>query len=275
MSRIKFGPKIGEGGMGKVFLATYVVDPATNKTMSAAVKKITPSKMNLDEIVLQAQLSRLPHCNRHIACFYDIFTDPVTHDYQIVMEYIKGEEMWDHVRQHVGRFTDRELRNIMRQTLEGMVFIHDHNIAHGDIKMENFMMDGSGKIKFIDFGFGCNEQSCANIRVWHGTRFLAPPEASVRLRPKDLAAMKKADLWALGAMFVELAAYDGSLRRVDDLGLDGPKLHANPKLRPSDRFAWRDKTIRKVIDGLMNANPRKRISAKNALKMLQRGEKKK
>ncbi len=276
MSRIKIGKKIGEGGMGKVFLSTYVIDPKTNKKISAAVKQVVPSKMNMDEIVLQAQLSRLPNCESHIACFYDIFTDPRTNDYQIVMEYIKGKELWDYAHEHKGQFTQVELVDIFKQALQGLSFIHSHGIAHADIKLENFMMDNKRKLKFIDFGFGCNEKSCPSSPAWHGTTFLTPPEGLKLQNKKNLKSMQAADIWALASMFVELIVYAGSLRRTDDFGMDSASL-----LRVS-KTNWRaskhlqslrlkrplNNKIYKVIDGMMRIDPNNRLKASQALKLL-------
>lgn len=282
MDRLKLGKKLGEGAMGKVFLSTYIIDKDTKKTISAAVKQIPANLMNMDEIILQAQLSRLPNCEEHIACFYDIMRNPKNNTYQIVMEYIEGKEMWDYVSEHKGPFTDKELLDIMEQALAGLNFIHDHEIAHGDIKLENFMMDKHHKLKFIDFGYGCNNKTCPTSPRWHGTTYLSPPEAFKRQKEKNLIAMQRADLWALGSMFAELTianVNDNSLMRTDEVGMSGSKVHrkSDKKWRASAQLSAvnqkRDDLtpkIYKVIDGLMRINPDNRLSASDALALLQK-----
>lgn len=45
-------------------------------------------------------------------------------------------------------------RKLMKQILEAINFLHKHNIAHRDIKPDNFMFEhpDSDNLKLIDFG---------------------------------------------------------------------------------------------------------------------------
>lgn len=275
-SRITLGKKLGEGAMGKVFLATYIVDPKTKKTMSSAVKQVPASKMDMEEVQLQAQLSKLPQCNEHIACYYDLFQDSRTRDYLIVMEFVNGQELWDYIKDHPV-IDNRKLFDLFKQALEGLKFIHSKKIAHGDIKLENFMITHDGKLKYIDLGFGCSENTCNTSHVWHGTSFLAPPEAYGAKQVKNLETIQKVDSWALGSVFAELivSSKKGRLTRVDDLDMDGESVAAEPSdWKASDQLPETSNkpTLRlyEIVDALMHPNPKKRATAKDALKILKR-----
>lgn len=277
-NRIILKKKIGEGGQGKVFLATYVVDPTHHprKTISSAVKQIKANQMDMEEVMLQASLSKHPKCNKLIACYYDLFQNPKTRDYYIVMEYIEGKELWDYVRSAAKSehpLTSAQILILARQALKGLKFIHSRGIAHGDIKMENLMIDKRGDLKYIDFGYGCSEATCRTSKVWHGTTFLAPPEATMDpTRRKTLKSLQEADLWALGCMLAEiiLTNANGEIVRVDNVQLDGKSAATARHWKPSKQFPL-NRTLLPlytVIDGLMAINPGKRITASSALKTL-------
>ena len=301
--RVEMGKKIGEGAMGKVFLASYLVHPKTRKRISAAVKQIPAAKMDLQEVELLSKLSQHPKCNKYVACHYDLMRDRKTRDYYIVMEFINGKELWDYLVDRSTPLGLHEMRRFMRQALEGMVYIHGKGIAHGDIKLENVMVDESDsknhRIKFIDFGYGCSKETCNNSPVLHGTSYLDPPEAfshetpwSIDLRvpkhvlrrvpkpdgAKTLDGIQRADLWALGSMFVEMITYDGkTLKRTMDMGMSGKQLE-NRKSKSwlaaghlKKRGKRRSKAFGRlyaVIDGLMKIDPDDRFTAKQALRVL-------
>jgi serine/threonine protein kinase len=280
-SRIKLGRKLGEGAMGKVYLATYIVDPIHKKTIRSAIKEVPANKMDMKEVQLQANLSRLPDCHEHIACYYDLFQDSNTHNYFIVMEYINGKELWDYLKDNIENITEQKLLDLCIQALKGLEFIHANGIAHGDIKLENFMIsNGDDRLKYIDFGFGCSETTCASSPVWHGTRFLSPPEAYRGEASKNLASMQKADLWAVGSLFAELvlSIANSQITRTDEVSMDGKSVSKhvskhNKWIASEHLPVVSDEIILEIyniIDALMTPDPKKRSTAKNALKMLQK-----
>jgi serine/threonine protein kinase len=43
------------------------------------------------------------------------------------------------------------LRRYFRDVIAGLMYLHSHNIVHGDIKPENLLIDSNGRTKFCDF----------------------------------------------------------------------------------------------------------------------------
>lgn len=264
-SRVHVGSNIlGEGGFAKVYLGTYVIDPNTGKKVSAAIKQVPASKADLEEFQLHAKLSKTPKCHQHVACVYSTLVD--NGSYYIIMEYVDGDDLFHEFLATKKEPSDAQLIKIFKDALTGLKFIHDNGIAHGDVKLENLMYDTvSKRVKYIDFGFGCSKRTCASSRVFHGTQYLSPPEASTR--KKSLKALQDADRWALGSTFAELLA----LRRTTEIRLSaatiGPNTDIKNKLKV-EAPGHQDK-LYTVAAGLMAYSPSQRWSVERALEELQ------
>src|SRR3982750_3727436 len=87
-----------------------------------------------------------------------------------------------------------EARNLFRQAVEGIDYLHKKNIAHRDIKLENILLDESNTIKIIDFGFSIIMQKDKLLNVFCGTPSYMSPELATK---KDYHGWH-ADIWALG-----------------------------------------------------------------------------
>jgi serine/threonine protein kinase len=216
------------------------------------------------------------------------------------MEYIKGKELFDVLAALDSELTLTQLKDMFKQALEGLAFIHSKDIAHGDIKMENFMLDVQSKrLKYIDFGYGCSKESCKTSPVLHGTGYLDPPEAfsneTVWARklsvpawlrryvpPPDgartLQSLQRADIWALGSLFVELTLATGErLYRTLEVGMSGEQLKSTDSRKWLASNHLRRKGLLRsrahdrlyaVIDGMMKLDPDDRFTAEQALKVL-------
>ena len=51
------------------------------------------------------------------------------------------------------KISEETAKFIIKQVLNGIAYMHDRNIAHRDIKMENILLGENKSVKIIDFGF--------------------------------------------------------------------------------------------------------------------------
>jgi serine/threonine protein kinase len=83
-----------------------------------------------------------------------------------------------------GAFEEALVRVFIRQTLQGLAYLHDKGIIHRDIKGANILVDNKGGIKISDFGI--------SKKVESGTSVLADARVTARLTPKPTAASRPA-----------------------------------------------------------------------------------
>jgi len=144
--------KLGEGGMGQVYLAEHV-----KMGRRSAIKVMNPSMVHDPDAVARfnreaSNASRITHPN--VCAIYDFGETPDGLIY-LAMEFIEGEPLTDLLEREgalpVGRAT-----GIFLQTAEALQAAHDLGIVHRDLKPDNIMLSrrkgGGDTVKVVDFG---------------------------------------------------------------------------------------------------------------------------
>ena len=144
--------KLGEGGMGQVYLAEHV-----KMGRRSAIKVMNPSMVHDPDAVARfnreaSNASRITHPN--VCAIYD-FGETADGLIYLAMEFIEGEPLTDLLEREgalpVGRAT-----GIFLQTAEALQAAHDLGIVHRDLKPDNIMLSrrkgGGDTVKVVDFG---------------------------------------------------------------------------------------------------------------------------
>ena len=107
----------------------------------------------------------------------------------ILMEYVHGRPLDKFV---AGNPTSTERRRVADELMEALIFLHERQIVHGDLKPSNILITDSGNhVRLIDFGFADNEAFIAkNI----GT---SPSISSPEQLPTNVLKPER-DIYALG-----------------------------------------------------------------------------
>ncbi len=88
-------------------------------------------------------------------------------------------------------------RDFIRQCCLSIKYCHKNNIAHGDIKPENFLLHDDGLLKLIDFGASQNTYYDYNgLNILRGSYLYMTPEHF--RKPTNFG--KNIDVWALGIL---------------------------------------------------------------------------
>ncbi|MDA1081503.1 MAG: serine/threonine-protein kinase [Gemmatimonadetes bacterium] len=189
--------KLGEGGMGTVYLAEHV-----KMGRKAALKVMNPG-MNQDADASArfnreaANASRLSHPN--ICGIYDFGETPEGLIY-LAMEYIEGVSLTDLIEK-AGGLTPARAAAIIHQSADALQVAHDVGIVHRDLKPDNIMItkarDGSDSAKVVDFGIAKASSSDAQ-KVTKTGLVVGTPEY---MSPEQLAGDKldgRSDIYSLG-----------------------------------------------------------------------------
>jgi len=67
------------------------------------------------------------------------------------MELCAGGDLLNFVRKRK-KLDEEVAKVIFKQIIEGLGYIHAKHILHRDIKLDNILLDGKGKVKIADFG---------------------------------------------------------------------------------------------------------------------------
>jgi len=189
--------KLGEGGMGTVYLAEHV-----KMGRKSALKVMNPG-MNTDADAIArfnreaSNASRLSHPN--ICGIYDFGETPDGLIY-LAMEFIEGESLTSLIEK-TGSLPPARAGLIIHQTADALQIAHDAGIVHRDLKPDNIMIaktrEGGDLVKVVDFGIAKASSSEAQ-NVTRAGLVVGTPEY---MSPEQLAADKldgRSDLYSLG-----------------------------------------------------------------------------
>ncbi len=274
-NRFKLEELLGSGGMSHVYKATDVRKvEANDRNPYVAIKVLKEDfRARPDALMtLQREARRaqgLAHPN--IVRVYDFDRDGDT--IYLTMEFLEGKGLDQVVRMpgFHGMPHDEALK-IVNQIGQALVFAHDHDTAHCDLKPGNIFVSDSGQVKVIDFGISRSvrkpEESGADATHFDPGAMgaLTPAYASPELIEENEAGVVS-DIFALAVVVCEIFGGHHPFDRIDavkarDRGLTPtmPKgisrtqasalqgaLEFDPKNRTS--------TVREFLDGL-NASPK-------------------
>src|SRR5947209_3377944 len=146
LGRYEIRSKIGEGGMGEVYLAQ------DTKLDRKVALKILPADLAsnrdcMDRFVREAKsAAALNHPN--IAHMYEIGEHNGTNF--IAMEFVDGVTLRETI--HRERTELRKLLRYLQHVAGGLAKAHAAGIVHRDLKPDNVMITRDGHAKILDFG---------------------------------------------------------------------------------------------------------------------------
>ena len=171
---------LGEGGMGKVYLARHVRLP-----QQAAIKVLRPEMVRDPAAVARfnreaSNASRID--DENVARVYD-FGEATGGTVYLAMEYVNGRTLRDMIEEE-GAIDPRRTADLVEQIARGLDAAHRLKIIHRDLKPDNVMVvsgpDGREKVKVVDFGiakaFGAADGGLTKTGFVVGTPEFMSPE---------------------------------------------------------------------------------------------------
>ena len=191
---------LGKGGMSSVYLAEHVL-----MRRQCAIK-VLPIK-RVDDTSYLARFHRearavasLDHPNIVRAYDIDHETEGDKDIHFLVMEYVDGESLHDHVKVS-GPLTLDNTAEFFRQAATGLENAHKNGLIHRDVKPGNLLIDRSDVVKVLDLGLARfsevaddNPLTLAHDEKVLGTADYLAPEQALDSHTAD----HRADIYGLG-----------------------------------------------------------------------------
>ena len=197
----RFGKVLGTGGFAVVKQCTHL---RSKKSYAVKVMNIVePTNeedlevggMTLPEIAEEIRLT-MSLASPQVVRIYDFYQTP-KHVY-VLMEFLRGGELLEAVM-NLGSYSEKDAAMIMKQLLTGLVKVHEQNITHRDLKLENLILAEKGKLhslRIADFGLAKKmKTSRGKLSAQCGSPAYVAPE--IILGQQYTPAV---DMWAVGCI---------------------------------------------------------------------------
>jgi non-specific serine/threonine protein kinase/serine/threonine-protein kinase len=206
IGRYRLLEKIGEGGMGEVFLAEQQ-EPVRRRV----AVKIIKHGMDTRRVVARFESERQALAMMDHSCIAKVLDAGATDGGRpyFVMEHVPGLRITHHCDKH--RLTTRERLRLFTRVCDGVQHAHHKAIIHRDIKASNILVsvqDGTAVPKIIDFGVAKAVAQRLTERTLHtelgqiiGTpEYMSPEQAELTREDVDT----RTDVYSLGVVLYEL-----------------------------------------------------------------------
>jgi eukaryotic-like serine/threonine-protein kinase len=196
--------KLGEGGMGQVYLAEHV-----KMGRRCAIKIMSPAMMKDPDAISRfnreaANASRIGHPN--VCAIYDFGETPEGLIY-LAMEFIEGQSL-NAILDEAGTLPLARAASIITQCADALQVAHDLEIVHRDLKPDNIMVitsRGRDTVKVVDFGIAKAVGDAGGSQKVTKTGFVVgTPEY---MSPEQLAGDPvdgRSDLYSLALVFYRM-----------------------------------------------------------------------
>ena len=230
--------KLGEGGMGEVYIAT---DTRLNR--SVVLKFLHPDHpITGDRRARFLREARAASALNHpgIVTIYEI-GEWQGEDY-IAMEHVEGRTLRDLLRSLQQPLQVNDAIRYAIQIADAMAVAHQHGIIHRDLKPANIMVTSRGLVKILDFGLAKLSEAVSGelgpdgetkTQIFDGgltktgiilgsVAYMSPEQA------KGLALDARSDIFALGSILYEMLVGKPAFSAPSQAEVLGAILHLDP-----------------------------------------------
>lgn len=191
----------------------------------------------------------------------------------IIMEYLAGGELLDALltKEKAGdgteaHYSEADARVIFKQLMEGVKYLHDSDIVHRDLKLENLLLGKKGDIntiKIADFGLAKKYAPGALSTICGTPQYVAPEIIKGGKEPYTYG--KECDLWSCGViLFILLGGYP-PFYDSSEPGLFR-KIRAGKYNMNDPVWDAVSKDAKDLLANLLNVNPAERLTVDQVLR---------
>ncbi|XP_022622447.1 mitogen-activated protein kinase kinase kinase kinase 3-like [Seriola dumerili] len=248
--------RVGSGTYGDVYKARSV------STGDLAAIKVITLEPGEDFAVVQQEILMMKDCKHsNIVAYYGSYLR--REKLWICMEFCGGGSLQD-IYHITGPLTESQVAYVLRETLQGLFYLHSKGKMHRDIKGANILLTDNGYIKLADFGVSAQiTMTIAKRKSFIGTPYWMAPEVAAVERKGGYNQL--CDIWAVGITAIELAELQPpmfDLHPMRALLLMTKSNFHPPKLK--DKVKWTG-NFHQFVKFALTKNPKKRPAAERLL----------
>jgi serine/threonine protein kinase len=153
-NRYKILNKLGSGGFSDTYVAEDMDLPNHPKCVvkHLVTRNSTPEVLEIAKRLFNQEAEVLYRLGKH----HDQIPQLLAHfeengEFYLVQEYIDGHDLTSEIVPGK-QLSEAEVVKLLQEILEVLAVVHEHNVIHRDIKLQNIMRRKDGKIVLIDFG---------------------------------------------------------------------------------------------------------------------------
>ncbi|KAJ3338657.1 hypothetical protein HDU93_009290 [Gonapodya sp. JEL0774] len=267
-SLFHWGPVLGKGSFATVYLVTDPKDSSLEYAMKVISKKLMRSHDDMEQLRTEINIMKQvdhPRCLR----LFNVFESE--NKVYLQLELARGGELLNLVTKS-GRagVSEGMARAIIESVLQALVFIHSKGIVHRDLKLENVLLHAP--VDYLDddddeYDWRRYEALADKIGAEVRLGDLGEVGSFAYMAPEVLrsdAYDEKCDLWSVGVITYLL------LSGFFPFGAEEqPKAFRNIQearyFYPQDIWTYISPQARSFIDKLLVVDPKRRLSAEQAL----------
>jgi serine/threonine protein kinase len=254
---------LGEGGMGSVWEAWD-----SDQRRRVALKLVKPHLLRSeDDRKLFEREGRL--CSRihdqRVVTIYKVGFERVFERGSAVlvaylaMELLQGVTLRGYLSRR-GRLPSGEAAAVALEICRALEVIHEHEVVHRDIKPDNVMLVGHGRIKVMDFGAARKAgHKTRTVRQVLGTLAYLAPEQMRGFEPDP-----RSDLWSVGVTLYELLCGVRPFAADDVVELQAAILMLDPS-PPCERIPGLDPALSELVMCCLVKDPAQRVQLASEL----------
>jgi Tol biopolymer transport system component/predicted Ser/Thr protein kinase len=255
--RLEIHECIGRGSFGDVYRAW---DSKLDREVAVKLLRAEGGELQGDRILKEARLlARVRHPN--VVTVYD--ADEIDGRVGLWMEFIHGRNL-EQILTERKRFDDRDVTPVGIELCRALSAVHDAGLLHRDIKTQNLMQTGDGRMVLMDFGTGRDQDSTSSAVDAAGTPLYLAPEVF-----DGAPATVRSDIYSAGVLLFHLLTGSYPVRgaTVKEVG----DAHARGDHRGlASGAAKANRALAAVIDRATHTDPSRRFeSARQMLRALE------
>lgn len=168
---------------------------------------VTPSKAvhtPIHHLIGRFQQLRTFHLyHRHLCPYIDAIKGK--HNQVFLVSETYTWSLRDVVKQSQEHFNEKQIKSILFQLLDALVFLNSRQIVHRKLSLDNIMIDEHGLMKLADYGLYYMTKAGSLVAFPIGDpRYISPEAIAEGIVFSDAPDTPKSDVWSLGIVLFEL-----------------------------------------------------------------------